>query len=366
MFDDSLYSQAVLRTREPRVSARAARDHWANIDAQLTALMVRKPTEIWLRQNWVVKEGENDCGKAKLVLRYKHNYPPQLQEFITVQEWQAFIMELNSADEVRDGCIDKCTGMTLFILLFYFTIIGIFFYMCAEYKCNKDRVRDSMKRKKACLARFNSKFASRGILIAGRYDYRVSEADDQGMDSNGDVINDFPYLCITLPRPATILMVPTATNIPIVTPNGVMMPYGNPNQPMMMPPQPNMYPLQPQGQMNMYTQQPQPGMYPPQPMQQAPPNGMYPPQQPNMYPPQQQQPNMYPPQNQTMSYPSANGYDKNNTGYPPMNTINPAYGGMPQQPPNQTIPPQSFGVAPYPPMNTPGIMPSAPPSDDPM
>lgn len=367
MFEESQYSQAILKTKEPRVSAGKAREYWSNIDAQLTATMVRNPTQVWIRQFWVPKEGENDCGKAKLVLRYRPMYPPQLQGLISPQEWQAFIAELNSADELRDGCIDKCTGLTLFILLFYLTIIGIFFYMCAEYSCNKRRMHESMKRKKACLARFNTKYSSRGITIAGRYDYRLAEVDDQGVDSTGEFYNDYLYLCITLPRPVMITTTTTAMN------NGMIMP-----SPMMMMMPPSYLPQQQQQQPMMMNQMG---------------GGLYLPQQPGYYPnthPQSQQP---PPQSM---YPPSNGYDKNiipssvtytggGTSSSTNNTLNP-YASYPvtgYPPPTQSMqqtPPMAYGTSPYPPpqanmmmMNTStngGIptntTPSAPSSDDPM
>lgn len=214
-----------------------AAEYWQRIDAELAEAQARAPTTIWVRQHWVANHDEDGCcpcdAIGNMVLRYKSAYPLQLSEFISPDEWLNLMADMvgpvesytpthtpaprsrmlqhlscaihefdsqDAADQERKSCISKGAGTTIFILLFYFTIFGIFFYMCCERRANHKRAMNSYHAKLAALKKWNSLLAARGVRIIARYHPLQREDEDVAVGRHGRVINDVPFLCIHLPR----------------------------------------------------------------------------------------------------------------------------------------------------------------------
>lgn len=207
MFENSLYTIDELKSRPTYFNKkhdRQAEAHWLRLDAEIERCMRERPTTVYVRQHWT-STGEPDCGKAKLVLRYRTKFPPQLAAFMSPAEFADMMEELDAAS--YDGCTSKCCALTAFILLFYLTIFGIFFWMCGEYRANRRGRKAALAKKKGVLAVWNGILAPRGVRVVPRYNLEVQEDDDKPIAAaSGEGLLDIPFLCFHLPYP----MPPTA------------------------------------------------------------------------------------------------------------------------------------------------------------
>jgi hypothetical protein len=190
-----------LLTFHPALQAQA---YWARADAEIAAAVAANPCTVWVRQHWMPVPGEASCdGRATLILRYRPAFPPQLAGYMSREEWSSWLAQLDEADSGRTSCIGRGAALTVFVLLFYTTVLGIFPYMCAEYSMNRKRVRRAVAAKAEVIAAWAEAMAARGVHVAGRWNPRLPQADDGPVDGNGRAINDVPYICITLPRAPT-------------------------------------------------------------------------------------------------------------------------------------------------------------------
>jgi hypothetical protein len=211
MFADTLYSRSLIRARNQPAFAEK---YWYDIDLSIESARIRFPNTIWIRQLWIPDhENNNTCclccntnDNDSLVLRYRSTYPILLTEFIPPEEFTLFIREINKAMHKRDPCIDKCSAIAIFAILFYTTFIGIFFYMCIEHCCHRSRLNQSRKQIDTIIAAWNMRLQSRGIRIAGRWHAERLEEHDQPLDADGRGMIDYPLLCFVLPRPPTTVM----------------------------------------------------------------------------------------------------------------------------------------------------------------
>jgi hypothetical protein len=191
-----------LASREDRVSADRTND------ALIELAQLKDPRTIWIRLQWIQKpDRENDCcgggiysSEDAVVLRFKTQpFPSQLAEFIDPRkEWKDFGKDLDEAMRLRQPCISKCCSIVTFILLFYLTIIGIFFYMCAEVGCAQRGRKRSKKALNDVIEKWNDKWKSKGIEIIGRFHPDRDEGEDM---PDEDSFGEFQYLCIKLPQP---------------------------------------------------------------------------------------------------------------------------------------------------------------------
>lgn len=173
MFAQGLHPEVLLRAR--RAPAFAAK-YWSGIDASIeSAERASQGRLVFVRQAWVPSDAQtaparggccaccascplNDTPES-LVLRYRPALPAALVPWLPRDEWQAFVSELDAAMAERDGCIGHCCAIAVFAVLFYTTIIGIFFYMCAEAWCHAAGKRRSHAAVVAALAAANARWA---------------------------------------------------------------------------------------------------------------------------------------------------------------------------------------------------------------
>ena len=135
MFEDAAYDPEVVVTRPVPNSVLSARHnqkaaaYWLKIDQELTAAMRASPHEVWVRREWAVIPGEGGCLGASYRLRFRRAFPPQLAGMVAEQEWAAWHAQLADADAEGKFCLSKPCAVTIFILLFYFTIVGVLIYL---------------------------------------------------------------------------------------------------------------------------------------------------------------------------------------------------------------------------------------------
>lgn len=192
--------------RETRFAVRGSRRRPKPYSARFARPRSR---EIWLRQGWTQPApGTGPCcdcgglGRDGLVLRFRGGYPAALEGRVDRSEWARFKAELDAATAKRDPCVGKCCAIAIFAVLFYTTIIGIFFYMGAEAICNSRRAKRGRLAVAETLERWNTAWTPRGLRVAGRWHADRSEDLDEPFDEGGEGGDGvFPLICITLLGP---------------------------------------------------------------------------------------------------------------------------------------------------------------------
>ena len=205
LMPENLYTssqRSQLSSREDRISADRTND------ALIELAQLKNPQTIWIRLHWTQKpDRENDCcgggifaSEDSVVLRFKTQpFPPQLSGYIDPRkEWKEFSKDLDLAMKHRQPCISKCCSIITFILLFYLTIIGIFFYMCAEVGCAQRGRKKSKKALNDVIEQYNDKWKEKGIEIVGRWHPDRDEGEDM---PDEDTWGEFQFICIKLPQP---------------------------------------------------------------------------------------------------------------------------------------------------------------------
>lgn len=213
MFDNSLHPGPLLKAR---ASAAFAAKYFGGIDASIEAAAVASGGRlVFIRQAWVPFDAQSATARRcccaggggcvcsprdALVLRYRGAMPVTLTGLLPREDWEAFVADLDVAMSLRDGCISKGCAITVFVLLFYLTIVGIFFYMCAEYGSHRSATRASRAAVAEAIARANARWAARGLRVTGRWHADRAEDRDEAIDLDGNGIDDFPLICVTLPE----------------------------------------------------------------------------------------------------------------------------------------------------------------------
>ena len=132
------------------------------------------------------------------MLRFSPAPPPGLEAHLPLHAYQAIIRDINHALRPRDGCVSKGAGITIFILLFYTTFIGIFFYMCAEHACNRRALAAARRGVVEACVRHSAALAPLGLRVTPRFNPLLPEALDTGVGEDGQAEKSYSFLCFSL------------------------------------------------------------------------------------------------------------------------------------------------------------------------
>jgi hypothetical protein len=194
MFDMQLYSKDLLRAKKSNGSS-----HFHNMAVLCQSAQVQVPGTFWVHHRFYPADYQRpgDCCPCDdgTILRFPSAPPPGLEAYLPLHKFQEVIRDVNLSLRPRDGCISKGCGLTTFILLFYFTIFGIFCYMCIEANSNKRGLRRAKENVAAVLTRHNARLADYGIRVVARYNPLLPEATETGLDASGEEEKSIPYLC---------------------------------------------------------------------------------------------------------------------------------------------------------------------------
>ena len=195
------------RTREERDSI------FRTQDSLIELAQLRDARQVWIRRHFVRRPDEDagccECSTRDIdndVLRFRtHPMPAAVAEFLgsgAREEWGAFSADLDAALRLRQPCVSKGCSIAVFILLFYTTIIGIFFHMCCEAYCGRRGRVGSRRALAAALEKWARRWQERGISVEGRWHPDRPAGEDAPDDGSQDE-RDWPFIVLTLPRAPT-------------------------------------------------------------------------------------------------------------------------------------------------------------------
>ena len=194
MFEDALYSRELLKARRPGAKQEA---YFRALAAKCAAASVVHPGTWWAHHLFFPSDAAG-CCRDGAVLRFSPAPPPGLEAHLPLHLYQALVRDVNGALRPRDGCISQGCAIAVFVLLFYTTFIGIFFYMCAEASCNARALRRAREGVARVLERHNQALAAHGLRVSARYNASLPEALDTGLGEGGASEHSAPYLCFAL------------------------------------------------------------------------------------------------------------------------------------------------------------------------
>jgi hypothetical protein len=194
MFEDALYSRELLKARRPGAKQEA---YFRALAARCAAASMVHPGTWWAHHLFFPSDAAG-CCRDGAILRFSPAPPPGLEAHLPLHLYQAVIRDVNGALRPRDGCINQGCAIAVFVLLFYTTFIGIFFYMCAEASCNARALRRAREGVARVLELHNQALAAHGLRVSARYNPSLPEALDTGLGEGGAREHSAPYLCFSL------------------------------------------------------------------------------------------------------------------------------------------------------------------------